>query len=470
MAVNYKKAILFSIITLCFCTLGKAQNLAADSVLTLETFIQQVKQFHPVAKQANLQTQKAKAELLTAKGSFDPTISLDASRKTFDEKNYYFYTNPELKIPLPVGDLKTGLENNGGDNLSSELTKGKSSYLGIEIPLAKGLLIDKRRAALQQAKIYVNQTEQERLAMYNDLLYSAYSSYAQWAGYHQLYKTFTNYLQVSAKRLGLVKIAAANGDRSVMDTLEAFTQLQNIELLQNEALIKLNTAAYELSNFLWLQNDSAYQLSATVQPSNQSLLNIVNINSADDIVTNALTQNPNIRYYNFKLDVLQVERKLKQQNLLPTLNAKANLLNKDYAVLKGFSTAFLQNNYKWGIDFKIPIFLREGRGELQKAKLKITEANLDLLQKKQTTENKIRSYYAEFTLLQQQLKTAQTAYNNYNSLYKNELLRFTNGESSLFVVNSREIKALETLQKTIELQIKLFKARYAIDWAAGALK
>ena len=98
--------------------------------------------------------ERAANALLSSRGDFDPALTLDASRKTFDGKNYYFYTNPELKIPTWIGlNVKAGLENNGGNYLNPEVTKGQSSYLGVEMPLAKGLVMDKRRAALQQAKL-----------------------------------------------------------------------------------------------------------------------------------------------------------------------------------------------------------------------------------------------------------------------------------------------------------------------------
>jgi outer membrane protein TolC len=459
------KYLLFLLILL-KCATVNAQN----KVFTLKDFLAQIKQFHPLAKQAGLQVEKAKAELMSARGAFDPTITVEASRKTLDEKNYYFYTNPELKIPLPVGDIKTGLESNGGPNMSNELTPGRSSYLGVEVPLAKGLLLDKRRAVLQQAKIFRNQTEQERLAMINDLIFDAYIAYGQWAAAYELYAVFNNYLKVSTERLRLIRIAAKNGDRSPMDTLEAFTQLQNFEMLQANALLSLNNATFDMSNFLWQQNDSAYQMTNTQMPDVKELVVMYDATNADGIIANAITQNPNIRMYNFKLEGLEVERKLKKQSLLPTLNAKANLLNKEYAVLNGFNSAFLQNNYKWGVDFKVPLFFREGRGDYRKAKLKIEETNFELNNKRVQIENKIRTYYNEYTLFQQQFTTAKNAYINFNSLYKNELLRFTNGESSLFLVNARENKALEMLQKTIELNMKLYKARYAIDWSAGILR
>ena len=118
------------IITLLVLLSGISHSYAQTNdkkIFGVTDFIKQVKQFHPVTKQAGILVSMAEAELLSAKGNFDPVLNIEASRKTFDGKNYYNYTNPELIIPLPIGDLKTGLENNGGDFVFSEATKGKSS-------------------------------------------------------------------------------------------------------------------------------------------------------------------------------------------------------------------------------------------------------------------------------------------------------------------------------------------------------
>lgn len=458
-------------LTLILLLIAQLVNAQQKEIFTVDAFIQLIKQNHPVAKQANIQVEKAKAELLSAKGGFDPVLALEADRKTFDGKNYYFHTNPELKIPTPIGiDVKTGVENNGGTNLDSELSSGKTSYAGVEVALAKGLLIDKRRAVLQQAKIFNQQSEQERLKILNDLLFDAYVSYWQWAGNYQLYSIYSKYLQISNDRLRLVKIAYNNGDRAWADTIEAFTQVQNFQLLQADAQLKLATSVFDVSNYLWLKNDSAFILPERFVPDTVQFSMKESLPALNDIVAKAATENPSIKAYNFKLDALEVERRLKFQSLLPVFNFKANLLNKDYYVLKGFNGALLENNYKWGIDFKLPLFLREGRGEYKKAKLKITETNLELNAKRWQVENKVRSYFTEASLLEQQLTTVTSMYNNYNTLLKTEVLKFNNGESSLFVVNSRENKVIEAAQKQIELKVKYLKAKYAVDWAAGLLR
>lgn len=444
---------------------------AGKEVFTEANFIALVKQNHPVAKQAAIQVEMAKANLTSARGAFDPIVAVAADRKTFDGKNYYFHTNPELKIPTPIGvDIKAGAESNGGINLSSETTPGNSSYAGVEVALLKGLLIDNRRAALQQAKIFTQQTQQDQLAIINNLLFDAYNSYWQWAGAYQLYSIYSKFLQISNDRLRLVRISYQNGDRALIDTIEAYTQVQNFELLQNEAFMKLNTARLELSNFLWFSEDTAYIIAPNYVPDTIAFNMNMPLTALDETIQLAMQQNPALRSYNFKLEALEVEKRLKFQSLLPTLNVKANLLNKDYYVFKNFNNVLLENNYKWGVDFKIPLFLREGRGEYKKAKLKIAETNLELDNKRWETETKIRNYYNEAVQLKEQLNIVQGAYNNYNTLLKAEVLRFNNGESSLFLINTRENKVIEAAQKQVELRIKFFKSYYGINWAAGLLR
>jgi outer membrane protein TolC len=459
-------AILLCLLIICK---AKAQNIQPN-IFTVDAFIQQVKMYHPVAKQADILVDKAASDLLSARGAFDPSLNFAASRKTFDGKNYYYYSNPELTLPLPVGNIRSGIENNGGNFITSEVTTGKTSYLGIEVPLARGLLLDKRRAVLQQAKIFRSQSEQERMVQINNLLFDAYNTYWYWAGSYQLYNIYSNFTSIAGNRLRLVRISYENGDRAAMDTMEAFVQMQNYLLLQNEALLKWKNASLELSTYLWEANDTNYDLPDNTFPDSTSFDPRPTYLSSDELITQSNARNPALKIYDYKLNALTVEQKLKRQDLLPYLSLKANLLNRDYFAVKGISRGFLENNYQWGIDFRFPLFLRQARGGYRNVQLKIKETQLELAYKRQQTENKIRTYHNEISALSEQLKTVETMLTNYKSLLRNEELKFTQGESSLFLVNSRETKVIEILQKQIELTVKYYKARYAVLWAAGVIQ
>ena len=472
--MNFFTKILLSFLlftTNCF----SQNNLEVGQVLSPEDFIAIVKTYHPVIKQADINIEKAQADITLARGGFDPSVYYSNDQKTFRGENYYNYNNTELKIPTWYGiEVKAGLDNNGGENLNSEPTFGRTSYVGISVPLAKNLVMDKRRAVLKQAKIFRDQSGVERLNIINDLLYAGYSAYWNWVKEYQVYDVISNTVKVNEARFDLIKIAYRQGDRPAIDTVEALAQLQNFQFLQSESLVKFQNAAVELSNFLWQQNNTWYQLGLNVVPNgNWNLQDIGNIPMVmqEELLLTARLTHPKLSMYNYKLQVLEIERKLKFQSLLPTVNLKANLLNKDYNVLKGIAVPdYFQNNNKFGVDIGIPLRLSEGRGGYRLAKLKILETNYDLSLQQQEIENKVKFYYNELTGLQQQVKIYNAAYLNFQTLFRGEDVRFKAGESSLFLLNIRENKVLEALQKLIELKTKFFKSQAAVQWAAGQLR
>ncbi|MBL0358458.1 MAG: hypothetical protein IPP72_17065 [Chitinophagaceae bacterium] len=85
----------------------------------------------------------------------------------------------------------------------------------------------------------------------------------------------------------------------------------------------------------------------------------------DELLYNAKVTHPKLKLYNYKLQIQEVERKLKFQDLLPTINVKANLLNKGYDLLNGIGKAgFYDNNNKFGIDIGFAIAAERGAGRI----------------------------------------------------------------------------------------------------------
>ncbi len=464
------KVFFIGILLFCINSFASAQT-ESEIVFSFNEYIQGVKKNHPVARSANLSVESAQEGIVAAKGEFDPSISYTNNQKTFNGTNYFYYNNAELKIPIPIGmDIKAGVEDNGGNYITREVTTGKTSYIGAEVAVLKGLLIDKRRAAIQQAKILNSQSVQERNAMVNDLLLDAALRYWQWYGAYAQKKLYERFLDVAKNRLHLIVIAYQQGDKALADTIEANAQVLNYQLLLGESIIKFNKASFELTDFLWDENAMPYFLPGHFIPDTTALQDYIVPLSLDDLMNQAVPNHPEIKQYEFKLDALEVERKLKWQSFLPALNLKANLLNKGYNALYNVAdAAFLENNYKFGIDFKVPLFLRTARGEYRKTKIKIQQTNLSLASKKWQIQNKINSYYVQNQLYAAQFQQVAALINSFEILFRNELLKFNNGESSLFLINSRESKLLETRQKMIDLQTKLVVSKFQTEWAAGLL-
>ncbi|MBK6820019.1 MAG: TolC family protein [Bacteroidetes bacterium] len=114
------------------------------------------------------------------------------------------------------------------------------------------------------------------------------------------------------------------------------------------------------------------------------------------------------------------------------------------------------------------VFLR-AEGLYKQAKLNIQDTKYAQSFKKQQITLKVKSYYNQFINIKNQIALQSNNYNLYQKLVLAEETRISNGESSLFVVNSRENKALEVYQKLIELKAMYFKTIYAMQWSAGLL-
>ena len=462
--------IIFLLLILCTQAL-----VAQDSVHTLSArqVMEIVKRYHPVALQAGILVEQAKADLVSARGQFDPVFENEAAQKTFEGTAYYSYNRPEISIPTWFGiEVKAGLEYLSGNRTDPVDTKGESSYLGISVPLAKNLLMDKRRAALQSAKIFRQASVAERRNMLNQLMLDALKSYWSWVKEYQLYQVMNEAVAINESRFRWVRSAYQLGDRAAIDTTEVLAQWQQFELLRSQAWLNFQNAGLELSVYLWTAGAQPYELPSNIIPQ-EPLRDISVMNQPvpvlNELLNAAVSNHPELRLYQYKLQALNIERKLKFQELLPMVNFRYNQLGRGYDVWKTATNPYFENNYRYGLSISIPLRLSQGRGEYKKARLKINYAELELEQKKRQVENKVRSYFNELLALKEQVKWQEQSWRNYLQLQRAEELRFRSGESSLFLVNARETKALEALQKLLELKAKYFVSENTVRWAAGNL-
>ncbi len=442
------------------------QTLNAEQVLEL------VRSFHPVIRQSNIGIEKSKAEILNARGNFDPVLSHYMDEKSYNGVKYYKDISPELNIPIWYGlDLYAGTENLTGNRLDPTQSEGQSSFVGVNIPLAKNLLMDKRRAFLKQAKIFNTIAEVEQRIMINDLCIEAITAYWAWVKAYQTYSVVKNMVIVSEKRLEMVQKSFINGERPEIDITEARTQLQSFQYQENEKRLEFQNAGLQLSAFLWTQENQPYQLPESVIPQEnwEDETFIANFNlSLIDLLSEAQQNHPYLKRYAYRLDALAIEKQLKFQDLLPTVDFRYNFLapGNNFENIISEATPF-QNNYQYALQIEVPLFLSQGRANYKIAKLEIEETKLDQSQKELYIELGIKSYFNEFTTLKNQVALQSLNVENYQKLVVAEETRFANGESSLFLINNRENIALEALEKLIELKTQYFKSIYALQWSAG---
>jgi outer membrane protein TolC len=442
--------------------------------LSLDNALNIVRKFHPVVNQSNLIINQASNSLQASRGVFDPTLMVDNDRKTFDNRRYFNYYNPELRIPTWYGiDFKAGIENNVGDRLNPAITPNRSAYLGVSLDPLRGLVYDKRRAAVQQANAMVKLTRQEQQLVVNDLLFETTEAYWEWVNAYLVNRVFLSAVKTNEFRFDFVKKAFQQGDRASIDTVEALSQLQLVQTLQLQAALDLQKARFFLSNYFWTEQNQPYVFGEEVVPDTSGAQfnpTRVQLPLLEKLIETALLEHPKLNAIDSKRDMLEIDRKVKTLDLLPSFKINYNFLDKGYNVPDVFKQTLFQNNYKYGVSFGLPLLQRQARGELSKTKNKISEIDFSRKLTELEIQNKVKSVFAESSSLKIQINVSEQNFLNNKQLLDAENMKFAMGESSMFLVNAREIKLIESEQKLIALKTKFFISIIANQWAAGLLR
>ncbi|ASW75937.1 hypothetical protein IQ37_08335 [Chryseobacterium piperi] len=459
-----KKAnkILFILIFLSF-----QYSLAQDSLkISAQQFISVVKNYHPLALKYQLQNKIAQSEIIKARGAFDPVLGGKLGEKNIDGTQYYQQKNLELGIPTWYGiDLTASYNHLDGQKLNTSDTKGGLYQMGITIPLAKNLLYDKRRAILDQAKFAQKMTEAEQTVLTNDLLLEAENTYWEWVQSFEIYQLQTKAVEINKKRLNFTQKTLEYGEVPAIDTVEALSQLQNFELQQKEAYLNFVKATQQLQLFLWKDNQELYEISQLIYPSDDLSDHMAYSDFEfllQDLQTKDIANHLSILYYIQKQNILESERKLKWQSFLPKIDFTYNFFNKE-----NYRADFLplfDNNFQYGLKLEIPVFQREARASYQIAKIKINQNQLDTQLKGRELATKIETYRNEVLNYHSQIDLSQSNLGNYKKLLAAEETRYSNGESSLFLINSRENKMIDAQAKLISIKTKFVKSYNKLKW------
>ena len=157
------------------------------------------------------------AEWLLAKGGLDPEITSNWNQKNFDDKLYYQLYQGKLRIPLKLGvDLIAGYENSDGVFLNPEYSTGTNGLWNaeVEVNVLQGLIVNERRIALDQAQIFADLAENERLILLNQLLYDASLTYLEWQKSHAIKSVLEENLVIATNYFENTRLSFLNGEKT----------------------------------------------------------------------------------------------------------------------------------------------------------------------------------------------------------------------------------------------------------------
>ena len=441
--------------------IGFSQSeLPTDNVMRFDEYLGYVKKFHPVVKQAQLVIDESQAKLLKSRGAFDPKVEVDYSRKKFKGTDYYDKLNGMFKIPTWFGvELKAKFEENSGYYLNPESTVPEDGLFsaGFSVPVGQGLWINNRMAALKQAKLYREQAKADRDIYVNNILYEASLVYFKWLQAYNELILFQNFLANAELRYEGIAKGVEVGENAEIDATEAKIAVNNRKLGLEQSKVKLMKAALELSNFLWLENNIPVELQPDVIPDINAE---ASIDATFDINTlqteeQELAAHPKMQSLDYKLQGLEVDTKLKANKLLPKISLEYNFLTETPDETNTLNT----DDYKSGLSVSLPLFSRKERGDLKLARIKQRDAEFEIDATRVTLRNKINAIKQELESYVTQTEITTEMVSDYQRMLQAEERKFQLGESSLFLVNSRESKLIDGQLKAIELQNKFFNTK-----------
>ncbi len=417
-----------------------------DTVIINESdFLKHLQQFAPKVQNAGLQVAIGEQGILEARSAFEPKLSSSYGSKRYDDKSYYNRFDGGVDINTRTGvKVGAGYAQNSGLFLNPEnnLPEAGLVYAGVEVPLGAGLLRDKERTGLAVSKLNYNSAQLENVVQINDYVLFAGEAYWKWYASIEKFKIAQEAQLLAFNRLEFVKSLQAIGEAATIDTLEAFINYQNRQamFLKNRQYL-LQQTAY-LQNFTWNPAWQGGQLAPLVDTSYE----IVPL-SADE-ANERIVNHPELQQLNIDSVINQTEALLNREFFKPKVNMEFRLQETPQAA-SSFEYDLNRNHYV-GMKASMPLLLRKQRAKNQQYRFKsemIQNKRTDLLVKLNAN---LQMSVTNSNQLRQSASLWRTASRNYKTLLDAEISKYNLGESSLFVINNREIKWLDAREKYID--------------------
>jgi len=427
-------------------------SMMEDSVLTYSEYLYWVENYHPVSLLSGYEVDLAERNIRVSRGGFDPMLYGNYKEKAFKETDYYERLNAGIEIPTWMGlSVVGGFEENSGAFLNPEGTVPDRGLFnaGIKANLGEGLLMDDRRAALRQAQVGLDMGINQRQILLNNLYLEATKAYFNWSFADQLLQVAEEALEVANIRYEAVIESYKFGDRPAIDTVEAYTQVLNriyrLREAQNEWIESVNLAA----TYLWAEDLSIINIPPGIVPELERERESVSL-IMGDIPMNIPFDHPELMIVRNKRSILDIDRRLFGQKLLPKVELNYNVLAENISpadVGEYFDGAqFFGNNYTFGAKVSFPLFIREARGKLGATQIKLDMNQAEYENKLALLEAKLNAGLVKLSNIRDQVNIYEQNVEYLNILLEGERSLFNIGESSLFLVNSRETKLIEAYQ------------------------
>lgn len=438
--------------------------------LSLDEVFAWVDRSHPLLKSAGTEKVVARGRLLRALGAFEPQLVNDTEIERFISSSRpqlgtqtagFNDTFMDFRHPSGIKGI-AGYRYSIGDAVIPDLKVGKDNQLllGASIPLLRGLLVNPESAELQRSELADPRAEVKIAETRQGLFLAAATQLWDLVAAAKLADVAQRAQKVAEDRMKQIEQRAKAGAVAPLDAVEANQEVQRRRESAIAAQRLVEQEQFKMSLFLWEKSEPVTPAIDRVPefPANQTTPSPETV-KANKIQAKA--DRPEVREIGIEAKLNDIDLELAKNNLLPSLDADASPARSPEKFVLGLG-------YKFGLELRVPIMQRRGRGEVLEAQGKADR--LVLLQKyrEQQVVVDVDNALSAIERAKERIAAAADSLRLAKTLEEGERFRFSLGATSVLFVNLRERNSVDSEIQLIRAKADYQKALALYQWAIGA--
>lgn len=419
-------------------SVGAAQPIGPRDVIV------SVERHHPTIAEAVAREDAARAEVMAARGGFDPQLRAYGALR---RGGYYDLTrlDVELRQPTPLwgAEVWAGYRRGAGEQdryptyYSDQTLEGGEIRAGVSVPLWRNGPLDSRRAARERALFGADAAEESRRATELELRRAGLSAYWEWVATGRGLAVAARLLELAQTRLEQVRARARAGAIPEIEALEAERSVLSRRATWVAARRDVEAAALELSLYLRDRRGRPAVPDASRLPSTLELP--PELAAVEETIVRAISCHPELQAARASVERTRVGRDLARARRAPQIDLSFQVsrdLGRGNDTLPG-------TVYEGGLTVAMPLGLRTARGELDAAEASLSASEQSLRLKEDFLATKIRDVASAHRAASERYELASQLADATTRLATAELRRFDAGATTLLIVNLREQAAAE---------------------------
>ena len=439
--------------------------------LSQEEVLAWVDRTHPLLKSAGTDKVVARGRLLKALSAFEPNLVNDTEVERFIRS-----TNPaagtqtggfndtfiDFKHPSGIQGI-AGYRQSLGPNATIpdlRVFGDNQVLLGASIPLLRGLLINPESAELKRSEFADPRADIKIAETRQGLFLAAATQLWDWVSAAKFVDVATRAQAVAEDRMKQIEQRAKAGAVAPLDAVEANQEVQRRKESAIAAQRLLEQEQFKMSLFLWDQGEPV-RPSTGRAPDFPSLQASLTPEIVQTHKLQARTDRPEIREIDIEAKINNIDLQLAKNNLLPSLDADATPARSPEKFVLGLG-------YKFGLELRVPLMQRRGRGEVLEAQGKADRFVLTQKYREQQVVVDVDNALSAIERAKERIAAAADSLRLARTLEEGERFRFSLGATSVLFVNLRERNAVDSEVQLIRAKADYQKALANYQWAIGA--